>query len=107
MALDVLLASMLVSRSGGVRYQLGGFNCPSETLSSPVVIKDGGGQIDKFCKDFQVQLEDRGKEGEGGGEDGGVNPATGLVGNLIEGGNMCLRLACKLVRTLLFSLLLW
>ena len=75
MALDVLLASMLVSRSGGVRYQLGGFNCPSETLSSPVVIKDGGGQIDKFCKDFQVQLEDRGKEGDGGGED---DPATSL-----------------------------
>ena len=59
----VLLASMVISRSGGVRYQLGGFNCPSETLSAPVVIKDSTGQIDKFCEDFQVQLEDNGQEG--------------------------------------------
>ena len=61
----VLLASVVVSRSGGVRYQLGGFNCPSETLSAPVVVKDSTGQIDKFCEDFQVQLEDHGQDGEG------------------------------------------
>ena len=60
----VLLASMVVSRSGGVRYQLGGFNCPSETLTAPVVVKDSTGQIDKFCEDFQVQLEDNGQDGE-------------------------------------------
>ena len=60
----VLLALMVVSRSGGVRYQLGGFNCPSETLTAPVVVKDSSGQIDKFCEDFQVQLEDKGQEGD-------------------------------------------
>ena len=63
-AQTLLLASMVVSRSGGVRYQLGGFNCPSETLNAPVVIKDSTGQINKFCEDFQVQLEDHGQEGD-------------------------------------------
>ena len=59
--LAVVIVLVIVSRSGGVRYSQPRFNCPSQTLSSPVVLKDSTGRIDQFCKDFEVQLEDLGE----------------------------------------------
>ena len=59
--LAVVIVLVIVSRSGGVRYSQPRFNCPSQTLTSPVVLKDSTGRIDQFCKDFEVQLEDLGE----------------------------------------------
>ena len=59
--LAVVIVLVIVSRSGGVRYSQPQFNCPSQTLTSPVVLKDSTGRIDQFCKDFEVQLEDLGE----------------------------------------------
>jgi hypothetical protein len=60
--LGCLLLSLPVE---GVRYRLGGFRCPSKSLTSPVIIKDDSGRVDNFCEDLAVELDDGGEEAAG------------------------------------------